>query len=118
MFTRLLEWLSDLSGNKQHDSDDVTVEIARENYQKYLDEVEQKKKEYIKFLCDEIKVRSRAGRTKTFIGDIDSKLETIDFFMEIKDYFEARGFTVEYEFHDRDPMRRWLRISWLEDKKG
>ena len=113
---RIKNWLIDMINlGMRYDvdiTDDVNIDIAKANYQKYQDELEQKRKDYIKTLCNRIKTASRNGcksiETESSLNDF----MTHEFMMEIKCYFEQRGFNVKEESSFSGVFTSWLRISW------
>lgn len=94
-------------------ADDVTIDIAKANYQKYQDELKQKQKEYIKEVCNAIRIRSREGHTLCVTKSAwDCDYMTNEFLIEMKEYFEQRGFKVEKQGYNADSSDAWLKISW------
>ena len=93
-------------------NDDVNIDIARANYQKYQDDLKQRQKEYIKTLCNEIRKCSRQGWKSVTTEDLSCKFMTYEFMMELKEYFEQRGFNVKEESFKTGRITSWLRISW------
>lgn len=112
MFNRIKQWLKDLSNQAIKFGDDVTVEIARDNYQKYQDELKQQGKDYIKSLCAEIKRVSRNGCNSIETESSWNPFMTKEFFIELKEYFEQRGFQVVEKSNSSGCISRWLEISW------
>lgn len=96
----------------QDTADDVNVDIARANYQKYQDELKEIQKNYIKTLCDRIKLASRDGCKSIKTANLLNDFMTYEFMMEMKEYFEQRGFCVKEESNNSGALTSWLRISW------
>ena len=105
-------WIKDMINLGIDISDDVNVDIAKANYRKYQDELEQKRKDYIKTLCNIIKIESRNGLKSIITVDLTCDFMTYDFLMELKEYFEQRGFNVEEQGNHSGILTYWLRISW------
>ena len=97
------------------DKEELTVDVARANYQRYLKELDKKREEYKLELCDEIERYSRSGFTFTITRHTHGldRFITKDYLNELQNYFEAKGFTTRIvEYDDGDA---YLRISWGED---
>ena len=110
---KIKNWLRDAMNLGMDVSDDVTVDVAKANYQKYQDELEQKRKDYIKTICNRIKADSRNGRKSIVTATLlNNDFMTYDFMMEMKEYFEQRGFCVKEESNSSGTITSWLRISW------
>ena len=92
--------------------DDVNVDIARANYQKYQDELKEIQKNYIKTVCDKIKIASRDSYKSIETVNSLSDFMTHEFMMEMKEYFKQRGFCVKEESDKSGFITSWLRISW------
>lgn len=96
---------------KKHKKE-ITADIAKENYQEYLREMDKKREEYKLELCDEIERYSRRGflfTTTRHICGID-RFITKDYLNDLKVYFDAKGFSTRIvEYDDGDA---YLRISW------
>lgn len=93
---------------------ELTVDVARANYQKYLKEVRDKQEQYKIELCDEIERYSRRGFLSTMTRHIHSidRFITKEYLDELKVYFDAKGFTTKLiECEDGDG---WLIIKWGE----
>lgn len=111
---KIKNWFKDTSHLDTTMSDDVNVDIARANYQKYQDKLEQQRKKYIKALCNEIKAESRNGyKSITTLDEYDGDFMSYEFLKELKEYFKQRGFEVEIEQSYYGLRKSWLRISWL-----
>lgn len=108
----LKNWINNIINLSINANDDVNVDIARENYQAYQKELECKQKDYIKTLCNEIKICSRKGWKSIKTEDLLNDFMTYEFMMEIKEYFEQRGFHVKEEGNRSGILTSWLRISW------
>lgn len=91
---------------------DVNVDIARENYQKYQDELEKQRKDYIKSLYNKIRYASRHGCKSIETANLLENFMTYKFLMELKEHFEQRGFDVREESSRSGIITSWLRISW------
>lgn len=117
-----------LSNN--YKSEDITAEIARDNYRLYQEELAQREQDYIKKLCEQIKSASREGKkyiyTNSFLVMEDGNKillvcgdngccydfpsdSSIDRF---KEYFEEKGFNVLVEKGINDWCR--LTIKWID----
>lgn len=117
-----------LSNN--YKSEDITAEIARDNYRLYQEELAQRGQDYIEKWCEKIKTASREGKkyiyTNSFliIGDgnkillvCDDDGRCYDFSPDssierFKEYFEERGFNVLVEKDANDWCR--LTIKWID----
>ena len=108
------EWLNFESATKE-DYGDITFDMARANYNEYEQELKKQQQNYIKELCEEIKLMSRAGKlsTTTFYTQ-QEKFMTDDFLQELKTYFTSRGFKVKEENYIYSMITKYLRISWEE----
>ena len=110
-------WIRNIFNLGVEVSDDVNIDIAMANYQKYQEDLKVRQKAYIKTLCNKIKIASRDGFK--FIDTLELNSEsfmTQPFLMEIKEYFEQRGFKVEKLctiYH----LPTLLRIHWDEGDK-
>ena len=116
MFKNWIRDMFDLSNIKF--DDDVNIDIAKANYQKYQDDLKEKQTNYIKTVCGRIKVASRDG--DKFIDTFalrDEAFMTYEFMMEMKEYFEHRGFKVVEKRNCYGAIKTWLRISWDEEDK-
>ena len=109
------EWIRDIFNLSVAVSDDVNIDVAKANYQKYQDDLKRERKEYIKTLCNEIKTRSRRGRKSVQTLESTDYLMTPELMMEIKEYFEQRGFRVIEKRHNYGVICSWLEISWDEE---
>lgn len=110
---KIKNWIRDIINLGMADTtDDVNVDIAKANYQKYQDELEQRRKDYIKTLCDRIKIVSRDGCKSIETANLLNDFMTYEFMMELKEYFEQRGFNVKEERSNTGVITSWLRISW------
>lgn len=106
---RIKNWLIDMINFSIDISDDVNVDIAKANYQKYQDKLEQQRKDYIKTVCNNIKIASINGDKSIGAADLSDDFITYEFVMEMKEYFEQKGFDVKVE---DNVLMYWLRISW------
>lgn len=104
MFEKIMNWFE----NK----DDVTADIAKSNNRLYEFQLEEKRREYIKTLCRQIKTASSNGGKCILTADLNRDIMTYEFMMEIKEYFEQRGFDVKEESSRSGILTSWLRISW------
>lgn len=109
---KIKNWLRDIVNLGVNTSEDVNVDIAKANYQKYQDELEQQRKDYIKNVCNRIKIESRNGCKSIETASLLNNFMTYEFMMEIKEYFEQRGFNVKEESNRTGVLTSWLRISW------
>ena len=113
MKNKIKNWIKDIINLGIQDTiDDVNVDIARANYQKYQDELKEIQKNYIKTVCDRIKIASRDGCKSIETENSLADFMTHEFMMEMKEYFEQRGFCVKEESNKSDLITSWLRISW------
>ena len=110
------DWIKDMFTLDMEVSDDVNVDIARANYQKYQDDLKCKQTNYIKTVCQRIKILSREGKQyiKT-LSEGEEPFITRYFIQEMKEYFEKRGFKVQKN-HDYYGTP-YLKISWDEGDK-
>ena len=111
---KLLSWLEDF-----FEIDlgfDVDVDIAKANCQKYRGELESRLKrdqeKYIKALRNNIKIASRNGSSYVRTKDSFESFMTHGYMMELKNYFEQRGFCVEVATVPSRMTRTYLIISW------
>lgn len=111
------DWIKDLWNLSMDTSGDVNIDIARANYQKYQGELRQQQKDYIKTLCSRIKFKSRDGWKYVDTEDLPGCLNTNEFRIEMKEYFEQRGFHVEEKTSTYGLIRSWLKIRWDEGDK-
>ena len=102
-------WLRDAINYSMNIGNDVTVDVANSNYQKYQDELKKKRKEYIKTLCNRIKSQSRDGYKHIATMNFSNEIMSFEFIDELRVYFEQRGFEV-VERHGL--FEGWLEISW------
>lgn len=109
---KIKNWLKDVIHLGMDATDDVNIDIARENYKKYEDELVQRQKDYIKTICNRIKASSRNGCRSIDTANLLNDFMTYDFMMEMKSYFEQRGFDVEEKRSNSGCITSWLRISW------
>lgn len=112
MKNKIKNWLRNVINSVDNLNDDINIDIAKANYQKYQDGLKQRQKEYIKTLCQKIKLASING--STFVDTVDTFTDfmTRDFIKEIKEYFEERGFHVTEQNSSSGVVISWLRISW------
>lgn len=117
-----------LSNN--YKSEDISAEIARDNYRLYQMELAQREQSYIEKWCGQIKTASREGKkyiyTNSFLALGDGNKITLvcdddgccyefssDSSIEhFKTYFEERGFNVLVEKDINDWCR--LTIRWID----
>ena len=109
---KFTNWLRDMFNLGMVISNDVHIDIAKANYQKYQDDLKRKREEYLKALCQEIKIVSRGGLTYITTANLKEEWMTYEFLMEMKDYFEQRGFNVKEEHNYYGVLTSWLKISW------
>ena len=113
MKNKIKNWTKDIINLGIQDTiDDVNVDIARANYQKYQDELKKIQKNYIKTVCNKIKIASRNGCKSIETVSSLTDFMTHEFMMEMKEYFEQRGFCVKEESNKSGLITSWLRISW------
>lgn len=112
---RIKNWLIDMINLSIDISDDVNIDIAKANYQKYQDKLEQQRKDYIKTVCNDIKIASINGCKSIKTVDLSEDFMTYEFMMEMKHYFEQRGFNVKEESNSCGVLTSWLRISWIKE---
>ena len=92
--------------------DDVTADIAKSNNKFYQYQLEERRRDYIKSLCKQIKIESLKGSKCIITADLQHEIMSYDFMMELKEYFEQRGFNVEEKSNRCGVLTSWLRISW------
>lgn len=93
--------------------EELTVDVAKANYQKYCDDLKKERSDYIKSLCSEIKIKSRNGAKFIETVSLLKDFMTYDYMInELKPYFESRGFKVTEEDNNTGVITSWLRISW------
>lgn len=110
---KFLKWFLKWFFNQDDERiDDISVDTAKANYQKYQEELNAWKEFYIKKICADINKASRSGSLYLYVDDIPEELETRAFIQEIKEYFEARGFAVELRHFDVDFMQTTVKIMW------
>lgn len=114
MFKKMIkEWLN-FENATRGNYDDVMVDMARANYSEYEQDIKRQQQRYIKELCEEIKLMSRAGKLSTITLDTrEADFMTYDFIKELDLYFKSKGFTTKEESYSCS-NRIWLRISWEE----
>ena len=113
MKNKIKNWFKNIINLVTQDvTDDVNVDIARTNYQKYQDELKEIQKNYIKTVCNKIKIASRDGCKSIKTVNSLADFMTHEFMMEMKEYFEQRGFCVKEESNKSGLITSWLRISW------
>ena len=88
------------------------VNIAKENYNTYLKRQEQRRKDYIYELEDEIKEASLDGKLSIVTYNTHCDFISYDYLDELKRIFENKGFTVTKECSNSGLLTDWLRISW------
>lgn len=106
---KFLKWLF---GQDDECINDIGIDVAKANYQKYQEELNTWKEFYIKKICADINKASRSGSLYLYVDDIPEELETRAFIQEIKEYFETRGFAVELRHFDVDFMQTKVKIMW------
>lgn len=91
---------------------ELTVDVARANYQEYLEDLKNEQKEYKFKLCDEIKYYSRQGFTNitTACTNGMQKFITKDYLNDLKVYFDTKGFSTR--IIEDSAGDTYLRISW------
>ena len=104
MFKKIMSWFE----NK----DDVTADIARSNNRWHEFFLEERRSEYIKTLCRQIKIESINGNKSITTMTLRDEIMTYEYMMKIKEYFEQRGFNVKEESNRSGVLTSWLRISW------
>jgi hypothetical protein len=110
---KIKNWFKDIINlGMDVDNDDVNVNIAKANYQKYQDELERQRRNYIKTVCNVIKMESRNGSKSITTATLLEDFMNYEFMMEMKEYFEQRGFHVKEESNCSGILTSWLRISW------
>lgn len=110
---RIKNWWS----NPEEDFADFTVDTAKSNYKKYQNDLKRKQMDYIRHLCDEIKVVSRRGQQSVETVNLLNDFMTRDFMIELKEYFENKGFSVKEESNKTGILTSWLRISWEDNNE-
>lgn len=103
----MFKWIEKIKESK------LTVDVARANNQKHLEELKRKQQEYKLELCNEIRWGSLRGRTSvtTYNANGFCGFVTRDYLEnDLKNYFESKGFTTK--FIDYDDGDGYLRISW------
>ena len=115
MFKQMIkDWFNFESATKE-DYGDVTVDMARANYKEYENGIKQQQQNYIKELCEDIKVQARSGRLSIrTLYTRENDFMTDNFLQELIPYFTSRGFKVKEEPSYINPYRNHLRISWEE----
>jgi hypothetical protein len=115
MFDKIWKWLYDTFGpeSEQDDNEDVTVDEAILNYQKYQEELKEHLAEYIKTTCSDIKTASRNGYKSITLDSIPRKLDSSEYLQEIKEYFKVRGFEVISLHENCNFMQTEIKISWM-----
>lgn len=107
------DWIKDLWNLSIENSDDVNIDIAKANYQKYQDYLKRQQDEYIKDVCRKIKLESRQGDKYTDTLCVkDKDFMTPEFLLEMKTYFEQRGFNTDIKSYCYGSCENWLRIRW------
>lgn len=102
----MFEWI------KKDNAENITADIARENNQKYQDELKRKQQEYKLELCDEIARSSLRGDiyVATYHTDHYEFITREYLENDLKGYFESKGFNVK--LRDVCDESCYLRISW------
>lgn len=96
-----------------YENEEFTVDVAKANYQKYCDDLQKERCDYVKSLCKEIKIKSRNGGRFIDTVSLLKDFMTYDYMInELKPYFESRGFKVTEESNRSGVLTSWLRISW------
>ncbi len=113
MFDKIVQWLYSTFGPEQEVNEDVTVDEAIMNYQKYQDDLKECLAEYIKTICSDIKKESRSGRKHIYIEDLPREFDYPEYIQKIRAYFESRGFTVETRYENESFMKTRIKISWM-----
>lgn len=112
MISKIKKWFANSALGAKHISDDVDVEVARANYQIYQDRLKQQQREYTKSLCREIELAAIQGKQSIVTATLLNNFMTEEFMVELKHYFEQRGFAVSEERNTSGVLTSWLRISW------
>lgn len=113
MFDKFWQWLYKIFGPEQEVNDDVTVDEAIINYQKYQEELKERLAKYIKTTCSDIKIASRIGYKSITLDSIPKELNSSEHVQEIKEYFKARGFEVTILYENCGYMKTEIKISWM-----
>ena len=106
----MFKWIEKIKESK------LTASVARENNQKYLEELRLKQQEYKLELCNEIRWRSRRGHkyVDTYNAGGYCGFVTREYLEnDLKNYFESKGFTTK--FIDYGDGSGYLKISWGEE---
>lgn len=101
---------------KKNKTEDLTVSVARANYQKYLDELKLQQQEYKLTLCDDIRRSSLRGSTFITTSNVGGYYDFITreyLENDLKSYFESKGF--DTKFVDYVDGSGYLKISWREE---
>lgn len=93
---------------------EVNVEIAKQEYNLYQEDLKKRQEEYIDSLNKNIKVYARKGYKSFCTNDNNRDFMTTEFMDYLKSYYEARGFKVIEEGSKTGLMSWWLRISWID----
>lgn len=115
MFDKIVQWLYNIFGpeSEEDGNEDVTVDEAIINYQKYQEELKEQLAEYIKSTCSDIKKKSRNGRKHIYIEDLPGEFDCPEYIQKIRAYFESRGFTVETRYENESFINTRIKISWM-----
>lgn len=119
MLEKIKKWLSNIKdfddelSQLNSDPEDITVDEARSNNDKYQKDLERRRQEYKKELCKEIKAASRRGARCVQSENFHADFMSYDFLVgELKQYFEDKGFDVKVVDSRYGLMTSWLEISW------
>lgn len=112
MISKIKKWFANSTLDCKRTSDDVDVEVARANYQIYQDRLKQQQDEYTKALCKKIKLAAIQGKQSIETATLLNDFMTKEFMVELKRYFEQRGFAVSEERNSSGVLTSWLKISW------
>jgi hypothetical protein len=112
---RCIDTFTEFDKVNSNTQEEFTVDVAKENYQKYLEDLEEKRRAYIEKLQNRIKDAARSGHTsiKTkYVGTEDFlTFEYMD--KELRNYFTTRGFKATMHVWPIDSS--YLEISWKEE---
>lgn len=92
--------------------EDFNVNVAKKYYDVHLQRQEQRRKDYIYELEEEIKQAALDGHLSIITHNAHYDFMSFDYLDELKKYFENKGFNVEKESSNSGLLTDWLRISW------
>ena len=90
----------------------INVDVAKKNMQVAEKRLQRKRKAYTRQLCKDIKRESKKGNKMIMTKTIRDKIMSYEFLMELKEYFEKQGFTVNEKGNSYGPLTCWLEIRW------